>query len=464
MMDFPFHVEAKVVGVSDSNSYFFLSSRNRIASAKLPFVWKEKLLEVRLLHLISQGIDVGNIRFLFHVLPLVGKKRKRNQMVPVFASEPSIVPLQALVLSESIFQGLRDSRYSEEDLSDEHLPEGSQVIYLGQQGYGSIGTVLAPTKKTPPEAILLDLRCLPSDPLIGHRVVTSFRDNYLSSGQVSRILRISPLALSRLTGMLPFKPGNVDLGLGIKHTRRDLLMAGYVRKIPPQREGAKPGWEYSQRSIDLLKSYQSNFPELFEGINQDAKVDVFDGHEIFKGHPEKVMEASKWLAAQSFSHMTLVPADSVTLSQEAINELERQISDFVASKRGQTSQRRVDAFPGELLRPSFLPSEASKFHLGDRVVYASDTGGIPLGHVGTIVTLRGDWGEVLFDQEFLSGTNLHGRCKGMRGSGLELRLLLNLSNPQVTVPPAKILKAPPKAVELPSNPFALLDGTVGVTE
>jgi 5'-3' exoribonuclease 1 len=49
------------------------------------------------------------------------------------------------------------------------------------------------------------------------------------------------------------------------------------------------------------------------------------------------------------------------------------------------------------------------FTLGDRVVYVSDTGIVPLGFKGTIVALSEKIIDVLFDKPFLGGTTLNGR-------------------------------------------------------
>lgn len=67
---------------------------------------------------------------------------------------------------------------------------------------------------------------------------------------------MSPLVLSRLAGTVTVDIGEntvVEVGLGIKFSRRGLRVAGYSRRVPhPRREGATV-WEYSSRAVGLFK-------------------------------------------------------------------------------------------------------------------------------------------------------------------------------------------------------------------
>jgi 5'-3' exoribonuclease 1 len=50
-----------------------------------------------------------------------------------------------------------------------------------------------------------------------------------------------------------------------------------------------------------------------------------------------------------------------------------------------------------------------RFSLGDRVIYATDTGAVPLGMKGTVVGVDDKSIDVLFDGSFMGGTSLDGR-------------------------------------------------------
>lgn len=49
------------------------------------------------------------------------------------------------------------------------------------------------------------------------------------------------------------------------------------------------------------------------------------------------------------------------------------------------------------------------FGLGDRVIYVCDTGSVPLGNKGTVVSVQEKSIDVVFDTTFMSGGTLGGR-------------------------------------------------------
>lgn len=64
-----------------------------------------------------------------------------------------------------------------------------------------------------------------------------------------------------------------------------------------------------------------------------------------------------------------------------------------------------------LLRPEDAETklQAQTFKLGDRVVYAVDSGPVPLGNKGTVVGVQEKVIDVVFDTPFMAGKNLNGR-------------------------------------------------------
>ena len=84
-------------------------------------------------------------------------------------------------------------------------------------------------------------------------------------------------------------------------------------------------------------------------------------------------------------------------------------------------------------RSVYFSFPRAEFQLGDRVLCISSDSEIPFGLRGTIVALyprqRGDGSvDILFDQKFVRGTNLGGRCSALRGAeNVPMRFLLNLT-------------------------------------
>ena len=88
-------------------------------------------------------------------------------------------------------------------------------------------------------------------------------------------------------------------------------------------------------------------------------------------------------------------------------------------------------------------------------------GAVPFGYRGTVITIHNDSCEVLFDEEFLSGTNLHNRCKGLRGGIVNISSLLNLTHPHVVHTSSSSSKKEAKSAKPKQtktfNPFDALD-------
>jgi hypothetical protein len=107
--------------------------------------------------------------------------------------------------------------------------------------------------------------------------------------------------------------------------------------------------------------------------------------------------------------------------------------------------------------------------LGDRVVSVRGSGPVPFGLHGTIISTHGERAEVLFDEPFLAGKSIEGKCKEHRVLTIPLWGLLSLSKKRFSVAKAEAAKALGQSVPkkkkkkkvkdetgLAQNPFALL--------
>lgn len=105
-----------------------------------------------------------------------------------------------------------------------------------------------------------------------------------------------------------------------------------------------------------------------------------------------------------------------------------------------------------MLKPShaatFLPDQT--FKLGDRVVFVQDSGTVPIAAKGTVVGIDRLEIEVVFDDRFMSGMDLSGRCSMHRGMTVGPQSILNLSNPQCNQKP--VPGAPAAASAAPVRP------------
>ena len=79
--------------------------------------------------------------------------------------------------------------------------------------------------------------------------------------------------------------------------------------------------------------------------------------------------------------------------------------------------------------PSFNDSYADKFKVGQRVMNLNSTMRryVPFGLRGTVVGRTDKKVIVLFDEQFLQGTDVNGHCQNYRGAMMEPTHLLNIT-------------------------------------
>lgn len=101
------------------------------------------------------------------------------------------------------------------------------------------------------------------------------------------------------------------------------------------------------------------------------------------------------------------------MPQNGVQQLE-QLADALSLNKQNTpfKQSQVRSVP----RKALLKPEAAKtrlqhqaFRLGDRVIMAAETGNVPLSTKGTVIGLRPDFIDVVWDTTFIGGTNLNDR-------------------------------------------------------
>ncbi|KAJ1723077.1 exonuclease II Exo2 [Coemansia erecta] len=312
-------------------------------------------------------------------------------------------------------------------------------------------------------------------------------DRYKPSFVVARELGIAPLLLSRITSKMslqdPSKYGDasrVHIGLDLKFEARRLKVIGYTKRGPN-------GWMFSDRAVSLIASYMAAFPDMFARLAATRDHDGLTAADCFappqsadggrggagasaKAHVAKQVERLKRWHKDNISHgaMVQVPVDTELLTKaeiDAIVSAQAQAQAHAgANKKILMSNVRREA----VLRPAdaqYLLKQQS-FMIGHRVVYVSDrSGSVPLGSKGYIVGLhtkekpassdQSSQGasrhhvasvqqqqqqqegvsadmiqmvEVVFDQEFLDGSTLDGRCPPSRGALLPPYQVLDLTS------------------------------------
>lgn len=252
----------------------------------------------------------------------------------------------------------------------------------------------------------------------------------------------------------------VNLGLGLRFKKEMLVVPGYA-VFRASRDGpttTAPGVARAdgtflfatEAASRVLRSYREAFPGLLERMDQivtqrgDGEV-VLQATELFgeAEWPEMIGHIQDYLKTLECARLPLLPITSRVLVRpvvEAIQALAQSASTERPSSSGSDVQNpaTVDSFAcrrsdvslglGSTDAPRSIPFR--DYELGDRVVYIARSGAVPFGARGTVIGVHPSTKEVdvVFDQEFIGGSDLHGRCSGCAGKTLDAEsTLLNLS-------------------------------------
>lgn len=100
-------------------------------------------------------------------------------------------------------------------------------------------------------------------------------------------LGISKYLLSRLTGTILVLPDymkdskcsngpRVNIGLNLKFNKKNEEIPGYTKKVGNT-------WYYSDRVINVMKSYMDKFPVVFGFLSANSNRDEYYYNELFPG-------------------------------------------------------------------------------------------------------------------------------------------------------------------------------------
>ncbi|KZT42222.1 hypothetical protein SISSUDRAFT_114027 [Sistotremastrum suecicum HHB10207 ss-3] len=439
-LDWPFLQEGKVVAVSD---HLFKHELIKIAGVGETVVatphgsdalreWQRKSQGIEERYSKKTGVITGPIEVLLHIRPLKGLKRTEDGALIKDYEGKDKEREQAVQMSVSGVSS-EDPRYLEKDAPPLHedFPKGSKVFFLGDHAYG----VAAQVSDTTDTSLSVVLAFFPSERAETQKltdVVLQRKDNrYHPAYQVAQMLGLTGLGVSKITSsfmVLTADGSKVNVGLSIKFEAKSMKVLDYSRR-------GERGWEFSDKAVQLLKDYKAKFPQIFKVLDQrgDAMTRAAD---VFRdSNPDASVKAVKaWLNTQGVRDFEPVSLFSDHLPKEIVTQLEQLEDSFRASKTPANIKKAiVKGIPRQaVLKPAHAVYrlQNQRFELGDRVIMVQDTGGVPLTAKGVVIGLNSNSMEVVWDNAFLSGSTLSGRCSDYRGSTVTFNSCLNLTNPQ----------------------------------
>lgn len=346
---------------------------------------------------------------------------------------------------------------------------GSPVLYIGSGAFfGHRGVVKKNLSTGMVEVEFKISAPAAREPAFGYRVVSHSSKRWLSLSKLASEVGLKPSLADYVLGSVRVRlsSGNeeIDLGLGIKYIARALYVPGYAR--PDERAH----YSFSQDTIELMKKYRNTFPHLFSalsnlrthGNNGGGRGEaVYNSRDLFGSNgkaDDAVRAVSTWLSLQGVSDLPLVKSTSSALSRETVAELERHASiamslqrDFNNHLETTSLSKRIKEVPSKSLvtgdedliwrldgksQQGITPisPDGSGLRLGDRVVNRMGVGGVPFGLRGTVVGIHPSsvnvgassshsttgmtTVEVVFDEGFIAGSSLNGRCSTGRGKAV----------------------------------------------
>ncbi|KAK2763075.1 hypothetical protein FQN54_009708 [Arachnomyces sp. PD_36] len=450
---YPFLHEAKVVRVSDELfDYVIPEGQTHVES--IPHTpqqieqWRKKAYQIESTYSKRMGMIVGQVESIVHVQALKGlMKTEHGATVKEFADIPGIETDHAvqLVVDEVV---CADERFLEQDALpiEEEFPPLSKAFFLGEFNYGRPVHVLGHDSGKV-HGMVANVKG--REPEFGREYVRNAErlSPYTPSFAIARNLQLNPLVLAKITSSFQVKLGDqrINLGLNLKFEAKKLKVLGYSRR------GAS-GWEFSQKAIELLQQYMIKFPEFIAGIQRKPRGDLFEATDFYPAEEaqSKIKEIQAWLKSIESKSFEKVPLEAEQLDSDVVLAIE-QAGDRLVQTQPAPEPKKIKGVPrSALLKPSDTEQRLGnqRFSLGDRVVYAQDSGKVPIATRGTVVgltrTSRMVLVDVVFDVSFMSGTTLGDRCSPFRGSTVPISSVLNLTDKQlITGTRAKPNQPPP---------------------
>ncbi|XP_054983109.1 5'-3' exoribonuclease 1 [Sorex araneus] len=458
-VNWPHLEEARVVGVSDGETKFYLEEPpgtqklylgRAVPPSKVVHLgdkeqsnWSKEVQGISEHYLRRKGIIINETPAVVYAQLLAGRKYQISPNGDVHLEKQwskQVLPFvfQTIVKDICAF----DSRFSNIRTLGDLFPPGSVVFMLGAPYYGCTGEV-QDSGDVIPEGRIRVLFSIPCEPALDtlvqnqHKYSIKYNPGYVLASR----LGVSGYLVSRFTGSIfigrgsrrnPHGDHKANVGLNLKFNKKNEEVPGYTKRVGSE-------WMYSPAAEQLLSDYLERAPELFSYIAKNSQEDVFYEDDIWPGEnengAEKVQEIITWLKGHPVSTLPRSSCDLQILDAAIVEKIEEEVEK--CKQRKSNKKVRVTVKPHLLYRPleqqhGVVPDRDADFRLFDRVVNVRENFSVPAGLRGTVIGIKGASREadvlfeVLFDEEFAGGLTI--RCSPGRGYRLPPSALVNLSH------------------------------------
>ncbi|KAI0454522.1 exoribonuclease 1 [Xylaria acuta] len=442
---YPFLQEARVIRVSDELFDYTLDPNQSGQVIQIHHSgrdiedWNKKATRIENFYSKRLGIIIGPVESLVHVEMLKGLiKTDEGATIKAYGPIPGMeTDYASQVIVDEVVSP--DERFIERAALpiEEEFPIGSHAFFLGEFAYGRPLEILGHADNK--AEILVSVTA--KEPDFARQIIhrAERRSGYKPSYAVAKDLGLHPLILSKITSSFyVYTVGGsmkVNLGLNLKFEGKKQKVLGYSRK-------SNSGWEFSPSAIVLLVQYMTQFPDFFAAILRNpqgselSETDLWSDPDVASA---RVKEIGAWLKTIETSKFERVPLDAQQLDSEVVLDLQN-VADALRNSDIKSDRRKMKGVPrSALLHPKDSEQRLGHqtFGLGDRVVYVQASGKVPIASRGTVVGISTVGNhymlDILWDNAFMNGTSLNGRCEAFRGQTVSANSVLNVSQKQVIV-------------------------------
>jgi len=398
----------------------------------------------------SRAVALDNVTVLAEVRPIAGMVHLVDGSVQRSFNNGSIlIPLQTIFLDNPQV----DWVFSEYAPSKVLYPRGSRAVAIHNGSLMLVEAAEDSNDKTKSvrvhvcnryddsvsvkiSGIVSKYSRLPDTPLQGHWI--PFHDLAVRCG-----LAHNYNALLHLIGTGEFFPTNKRAGLGIVMLNRGPV--GSSDPVPPtvrygwakytEAENVFQGITVSDACVDLILEYKNKFPTIYKAFLDAPGSKRPEIKSIPKKDEFLLYKVNEWIKTLEHASAPLVPAGSKFMPPKAVEQCCSIAEDSNPPVQAVADEKSALEIPfSNLIMPhtlsvypnSYIPVKGMTDNnllrplvVGDRVVNLLDDGLISFGAVGTVISVKGIYCDVIFDSAQYGGTDLdllchdyHGSCRG----------------------------------------------------
>jgi len=310
------------------------------------------------------------------------------------------------------------------------------------------------------------------DPFIGRRHLEAAMDGkkgdkrrqFFPDYDIERIIKAPKGTVSRMTSsfLVSYKSPEdnekkiVDIGLNIKNFTKKVHVPRYVRYVTSYEDlvinqfedrgfnhgkfggrNTRPHWEYSAECLDIIKEYHEKFPEAWEAqkkcmlknraVHPLKEIIPFEGKNEDPDAIKFIKGILQWLDSQPVSKLPFVDMGFDTIDQDLVSslqahrqEVQNEYDNVQLGCKNIEFLRHFHCFSESFPHwcAPFNDRQVSDFKVGHRVINICSVrrAYVPFGLRGTVVGKTNDKVIVMFDEQYLGGSDLNGFCEEYRGA------------------------------------------------